>query len=128
MTIFGRLTEGSVVKEDSPELLFNDPSVETTLSSSLSTKKQDFDLRLDITNDISSLSSDGGNSVDSLSREGMLESSRMIVEAEVGQREGVALTSEELLLYRDNAEKMAMKRKLSVSCPRMCINLPRVYY
>lgn len=125
---FGRLTEGSVVEEDGPELLFNDPSVETTLSSSLSTKKQDFDLRLDITNDISSLSSDGGNSVDSLSRKGMLESSRMIVEAEVGRREGVALTSEELLLYRDNAEKMATKRKLSVSCPRMCINLPRVYY
>lgn len=48
--------------------------------------------------------------MDSLSKEGILESSR-IVEAEVGRWEGVALTSEELLLYRDNAEKMAMQRK-----------------
>lgn len=103
---FGCLTEGSVVEEDGPELLFNDPSVETTLSSSSLTNNWDFDLGFDITNDISSLSSDGGNSVDSLSREGILESSRMTVEAEVGRQEGVALASEELLLYKQTMQKI----------------------
>ena len=44
--------------------------------------------------------------MDSLSREGILESSRMTVEAEVGRREGVALASEELLLYKQTMQKI----------------------